>query len=210
MEDKQTKNNSLTDEAMKLKIIECFELGITLKSETIRWIRKNGFAISNERMIKLHAEAHSDWCASKKSAQDEGIQANVLDTLKSGLKAKIDHQKELEDEIANLQKMLDQGFINKSIKLPNVTKKLIKKEVFGVREIAILNQLIDSKRNELFRLDGMYAPVKKTLSGDKDNPLFPPPAVVQVYDYSRLTLEELIILKNLTEKCLIKPQQEAS
>jgi hypothetical protein len=100
----------------------------------------------------------------------EQIHANQKESLKSGLKQKIDIQKEIQEEIEQLQKILADGYLVKKVTFSDGTTAN-KREVFGTREIESYHRMIDAKRTELIKLDGMYAPTKQAQTDVHGNDL---------------------------------------
>lgn len=155
---------SISDAQLKNELIKLFEGGNSAKTELLG-IFRNKYKIGTDRFLREFDLALKGWQIEKDKATSDAIQANAKEGLKSGLKSKIELQLEIQKEIEQLQKILNDGYLSKKVTFDGKTE--IKREVFGTKEIESYHRMIDNKRNELFKLDGMYAPTK-VAETDKD------------------------------------------
>lgn len=156
---------SISDAQLKNELIKLFESGNSAKTELLG-IFRNKYKIGTDRFLREFNLAYETWQIAKNKSTVDTIQANQKESLKSGLKQKIDIQKEIQEEIEQLQKILADGYLVKKVTFSDGTTAN-KREVFGTREIESYHRMIDAKRTELIKLDGMYAPTK-TANTDKD------------------------------------------
>jgi hypothetical protein len=129
-----------------------------------------------ERRLKIANRQHKEARLELDKKLNELTTNKAIKALESGLKLKIEHQMELQKEIEELQKMLDAGFIAKKIKIDGIFNEKI--EVFGIYEITQVQRLIDEKRKELFKLDGMYAPLKNSNTTTEGKDIITTPTLI--------------------------------
>jgi hypothetical protein len=165
---KQIERKSISDAQLTNEYLKLFEIGNTDNTNIYEHLRTT-FKLAKERHVKFYHKTLNEWKITKENATNEQIHANQKESLKSGLKLKIAHQIELQNEIKELQGVLKAGYIAKKI---TINGKLHEKtEILGSYEISSIHRIIDEKRKELFKLDGMYAPTKQAQTDVHGNDL---------------------------------------
>ena len=147
----------LSDAELKSKLIECFENGMTIKTNCYDFLRTD-FALMKERVFESFDNVYLDWSVTKENAQSEQVGVNAKEALRVGLKAKFCRQLEIQNKIGSIENLLSDG--------KTVQTFIINGEGMEIQrnltpsEIASYTKIIVSLHIELSKMDGSYAPVK--------------------------------------------------
>ncbi len=135
----------ISDVQLKQELLKLFEQGNTDKGNCKEFIGTK-YKIQNQRYYKKFAEALLEWQILREQSTNDAIVKNNIQGLKSGLKAKIERQKALEE-------MLSPNYRHEVAQLTKDGKVVKYFRVLEPREIVSIHA-------ELSKMDGSYAPEK--------------------------------------------------
>jgi hypothetical protein len=153
----ETIKTTISDAQLKNELIALFESGNTDKGKCLE-VLGSKYKIQVQRFYTKCNDALLEWQNTREKFINEQIQANATDSLKSGLKSKLDRllelqsqQKKLEDELHN-NITVTTAFHNGEL-------------ITAFRELSPLertkiHQVIKDIRAEISKIEGDYAPTK--------------------------------------------------
>lgn len=155
---------SISDAQLKNELIKLFESGNSAKTELLG-IFRNKYKIGTDRFLREFNLAYETWQIAKNKSTVDTIQANQKESLKSGIKTKLERLIELQKQVEQLQKELDD---NRTIISTFYDGAMITdyRELTPL-ERAKLHQIIKEVRAEISKIEGDYAPTK-TANTDKE------------------------------------------
>ncbi len=158
---------SISDAQLKNELIKLFESGNTGKygkSATFGIIGQK-YLLARNRFKETFDKTLKEWQQAKENATNEQMQANQKESLKSGIKTKLERLIELQKQVEQLQKELHD---NRTIISTFYDGAMITdyRELTPL-ERAKIHQVIKEVRAEISKIEGDYAPTK-TANTDKD------------------------------------------
>lgn len=147
----------LSDAELKSKLVDCFEKGITIKTNCYDHLRTE-YALMKERVFEMYDSVYLEWSTTKEKAQAEQVGINAKESLKIGLKTKFDRQLELQNKIDTLENLLSNGKTIQTF-IINGEGMEVKRDLTP-SEIAAYTKVIVNIHAELSKMDGCYAPIK--------------------------------------------------
>lgn len=152
------KRERVIDAILIKEIKLLFDKGISMQETCMRHCRGK-WQVGNKRFIVLFHRAEKEWEGERRIVELKTLEQVAGKNAEKGFLSKLEHRLECESEIKELKALLDRGHIVKKVSLPDGSS-VVKKEVFGVAEIARLHYAVDQKRMELSKWEGWYAPTK--------------------------------------------------
>jgi hypothetical protein len=128
------------------------------------------YKIGRSRFFEIYKKVFNKWSEIKQNADAEVLYEQSKIQAKKVKKCKVDHIIELENEIDEVKEILKAGYIIRKITKPDGEEVKIN-EIFGSYALHKIHNIIDGKRQELFKLQGMYAPIKNRVVDENENDL---------------------------------------
>jgi len=159
------KKITISDALLHTELLMLFEKGQTgvwSKTGTYGKIRERYF-IAKDRFKKSYDLAYSEWQETRKKADNDQIQANAAESLKSGLKSKIERTLFYQNEIEIMEKQL-RGDLSFTFRVGSKMTKSHNKAGNFIAPIEILESIrntIKSYQCEISKMEGDYAPKKQ-------------------------------------------------
>lgn len=162
---KTIERKTISEAQLKLELIKLFDSGQTGKSNSYDQLRTK-YKLEKQRCLKLYDIAHEEWANLKDKATNEQIQANAKESLKQGLKSKIERVLYYQNEIERCVKQLNGDLPFTYI----VLSKIYNSHTNGKYSVPIqiqndLRQQIKSFQTEISKIEGDYAATKNELTG---------------------------------------------
>jgi|LakMenEpi03Aug12_release.lakeMendotaPanAssembly.Ray.scaffolds.fasta_scaffold544502_1 hypothetical protein len=158
---KEIIKKTISDAQLKNEYLLLFESGNTDNTNIYEQIRTK-YKLAKERHVKMYHSTLLEWQETKNKATSIQIQANASDSLKSGLKSKIDRLLELQDQQQKLQDELHNN-ITVTTAFHNAELITAFRELSPLERTKI-HQVIKEIRSEISKIEGDYAPTKQDVN----------------------------------------------
>ena len=172
---------SVSDAQLKNELIALFEAGNTAITE-LQGVIKTKFKIGNDRYFKIANETLKEWANLKEIARNEQIQANASNSLKSGLKSKLDRLLELQEQIKKLNDELETNIM--IVSTFSDGELLTGMRPLNSIEKATINKTIKEIRSEISKIEGDYAPTKLANTNKEGEDVATTPPTINVFSVS--------------------------
>jgi hypothetical protein len=148
---------SVSDVQLKSELIALFESGKTAITE-LQGVIKTKYKIGNDRYFKIANETLNEWANLKDKAINEQILTNASESLKSGLKSKLERLLELQEQIKKLNDELEANVM--IVSTFSDGELITGMRPLNAIEKATVNKTIKEIRAEISKIEGDYAPNK--------------------------------------------------
>lgn len=174
-----TDKQNISDAQLKNEYLNIFESGNTDNTNIYEQIRTK-YKLAKERHVKMYHSTLLEWQNEKEKSTSIQIQANASESLKSGLKSKLERLLALQKQEDQLQKELDD---NKTITSTFYDGAMISdyRELTPL-ERAKLHQVIKEIRAEISKIEGDYAPTKTANTNSQGEDVATTPPNINVYN----------------------------
>jgi hypothetical protein len=163
-EPKVRNRQTISDAQLTSELIKLFERGNTAKANSYELLRTR-FKISKQRCLNFYDKAIETWQTERSKADNEQIQANAKETLKSGLKSKIEKQKHLQEQIDAIEADINAGIMVDYVVVAG--KLQVVNKIMDAETKAFLRKTMKDIYAELNKMDGSYAAQKMEISETK-------------------------------------------
>jgi hypothetical protein len=148
---------SVSDVQLKSELIALFESGKTAITE-LQGVIKTKYKIGNDRYFKIANETLNEWANLKDKAISMQILTNASESLKSGLKSKLERLLELQNQIKKLNDELEANVM--IVSTFSDGELLTGMRPLNLIEKSTVNKTIKEIRAEISKIEGDYAPNK--------------------------------------------------
>ena len=160
-EPKVRNRQNISDAQLTSELIKLFESGNTAKANSYELLRTR-FKISKQRCLNFYDSALASWQTERVKADNEQIQANAKETLKSGLKSKIEKQKHLQKQIDDIEADINAGIMVDYVVVGG--KLQVVNKIMDAETKAFLRKTIKDIYAELNKMEGDYAAQKQDVT----------------------------------------------